>query len=149
MAKSNKVRVIVINPFMRTIEETDMPNNFEIMKRDYIKCDLAQVIDFGAGVDAWIDEEGLLVDNWDRQGFTQFAGGNQPFAGVIVLTGRSSSRDLADLPAFMTVELVASTVSFVDPKDVRIPGMTLTTFGNNGKPVTEHIGPEWLTYDNH
>lgn len=125
-----------------------MPNDFNTMKRDFIKCDMAEVLDFGEGVDAWFDEEGMLVEDWDEQGFTLFAG-YQTLAGNVVLTGRDAERDLADLPDDITVELLQGMSEFLPAKKVRVPGTTLTTMDKDGNVKVEHIGPKELTYDNH
>lgn len=145
---TNTIRVIVINPMLKTIEEVAMPNDFKAMKRDYIKCDTAEVLDFGEGVDAWFDEEGLLVEDWDLQGFTLFAG-YQTLAGNVVLAGRDAERDLADLPAGITVALIEEMSEFIPAKKVKVPGTTLTTQNPDGSINVEHIGPKYLTYDKH
>lgn len=141
------IKVIVINPIAKTVEAMDMLNDFTVMKRDYIKCQTAEVMDLGGGVDAWFDEEGMLTD-WDTQGFTNFAGA-VTLAGNIVLAGRDAEKELDNLPADIDLEFVRSMAIWVPAKNVKVRGSSFTTFEDGKTPVTKAIGPEWLTYENH
>ena len=142
---NNTIRAILVNPIAKTVTEIQMLNDFDNMKAEHIGCELAEVMDFGEGVDAWIDEEGMLK-NWDDQGFTKFAG-VVTLAGNVVLTGRKNG-DMAALPDHITAELVRDMAVFVPPKAVRVPGTKITTIEPDGTLKTESIGPEELTYEN-
>lgn len=131
------VRAIIINPITKTVIESQVTTDFNALKRDVLNCDLAQVLNIGGGVDAWIDEEGLFKD-WDEVGFTTFNGATQPWAGVIVLMGRANG-GMANLPAFVTVDDVVGRITFTKPEAVVIPPTTLTTFEDDGTAVTRDI----------
>lgn len=140
------IKAIVINPILKTVVAVDMPNDFNTMKRDYLKCDTAEVIDLGSNVDAWIDEEGTLKD-WDEQGFTNLAGAIQ-LAGIIVLCGRDRNNDMADLPEDIDLEFVRGMAIWIPATQVKLRGTTVTFMGADGKPETVACGPEVRTYEN-
>lgn len=147
MNTTHTIRAIVINPTTKSVTEIQMPCDFDTMKREYIKCDMAEVMDFGEGVDAWFDEEGMLKD-WDAVGFTNFAGAIT-LAGNVVLIGRDAENEMANLPVTVTVEEVTELAIFTDPKKVKVKGASITTFAADGTPTTVSIGPENLTYKDH
>lgn len=146
--KQPTLRAIHIDPLAGTVSEIAMPNDFAAVKRDWLRCDLAQCLHLGGGVDAWFDEDGTLVD-WDTQGFVKLAPGDLTLAGQVLLTGVDQRRgEWADLPAHVTVDKVLAICEFVAPQDVEIPGSSITTFDADGTPHTEYLGPEVRTYDN-
>lgn len=150
----NPIRIIFINPFAKVIEERWIKPDFEAMKADLMGCDYAQPIELGGGVVAWVDENGLLMEDWSKQGFTAFLApgvGGDPLtlAGNIVLAGEGPDGDLASIPEFMNAEVVAQTIRPVEPKDARLPGPKMTVIGPDGSHETIPLGPEWLTFDNH
>jgi len=109
--KKQTIRAIHVNPFEKTIKELQMPNDFDLMKSDYIKCHTAEVMDLGENVDAWFDEEFLLKDP-STQMFSLWA---QSFelGGNVVLIGRErGTNSMADLPASVTLDEVCDMVRF-------------------------------------
>ena len=141
------IRAILIEPLTKSVKLIDMPRDFEAMKRDLLKCDMADAVRLGGGIVAWIDEEGMLKD-WDAQGFTQF-GADLTLAGNIVLTSENAQGDMTSLPNEFTPFIAKSVISFIDAQNVRVPGTTMTTWDEAGKARIEHIGPAELTYNDH
>lgn len=145
--KPATLRAIHIDALAGTVSEIAMPNDFNRVKRDLLRCDMAECIYLGGGVDAWIDEEGTLVD-WDTQGFVRLAG-QITLAGQVLLTGVDERRgEWVDLPAHVTASQVRRMCEFVAPQDVELPGSSMTSFDQDGTPHTEYLGPEVRTYDN-
>ena len=145
MTNALTIKAIVVNPLAQTVTQIDMPNDFEAMKAEHLKCDTAQFVNLGMGAVAWIDEEGTLKD-WSKQGWTRLAGA-QFLSGTFVVTGESDDGDLADVPHEVTAELLQSVIEFVPFNKVRIPASTLTTFDENGNPKTENLGHAWRTHN--
>ena len=145
----NTIKAILIDPFNKTVTAIDMPNDFDAMKSDFIKCDLAEAVEFGEGVTGWIDEEGLLK-NWDDQAFTLISG-SVTLAGRIVLTGSDDEGDMADLPEGIDLEFVTSMADFkfIPPQEVRVPGSKFITINPDGTEEVTPLGPDVLTYENH
>lgn len=142
------LRAIHIDPLARTITEIAMPDDFKAVKRDVLHCDLAECVHLGGGVDAWIDEDGTLID-WDQQGFVRLAG-QITLAGQVLLTGADERRGhWADLPAGVTVAQVRSLCQFLDPREVELPGSSITMYEADGSSSTKYLGPEVRTYDDH
>lgn len=153
---THNIRAIVIDPFTKSVYDHTMnageDGGYHELRR-IIGCDIVQRVSLGGRVDAWIDDEGLLTD-WDTQAFCKLVSPTDPeqsitLAGKVVLLSHNGRGDSISLPWMMTKELVERTVQWVEPKDARFPGTTFTTFGPDGSMRTEHVGPEWLTYDNH
>lgn len=151
MTKTQKptstLRAIHINPFAQSVAEVAMPDDFEAVKRDFLQCDLADCIHLGGGVDAWVDDEGTLI-NWDAQGFVRL-GGQITLAGHVMLTGVNERCGVwADLPAHITVAHVRALCQFLTPQEVELPGDSITTFDSEERTTTEYLGPQVRTYDN-
>lgn len=143
------IRAIHIDPFKCTVKEIAAPNDFERMKAEILLCDMAEPLSLGEGALAWVDEEGLLKD-WDAQGFSLLAG-FLTLAGhvLIVGAGEGEGGELLPLPDAITLQEVQNMVQFIPAKKVRIPGKRVTTFNEKNEPVTEYVGPRFMTYKNH
>lgn len=145
--KQPLLRAIHIDTLAGTVSEIACPNDFQVVKRDVLRCEMAECIHLGGGVDAWIDEEGTLVD-WDTQGFVRLAG-QITLAGQVLLTGVDERRsEWADLPAGVHVAQVLRLCQFLDPREVKLPGSSITTYDADGTASTEYLGPKVRTYDN-
>lgn len=131
MTKKQAIRAIVINPYEKTITEIQMPNDFEAMKRDHIKCSTAEVVDLGSNVDAWIDEDGYQVE---PQSHCRLAGMIH-LAGNVVLIGRDKQREMCALPDDITLELIVSMTDWPNPKNVPRPKITVATLDANGNVI--------------
>ena len=143
LKRHNSLIAVVIDPVNRSVLDCRVPCDFEVLKSHVIGCDLAEVVDLGENVDAWVDEEGAYKP-WDEVGVVRLVGQLQLF-GVVVLLGRDDCNDMADLPKGIDAELVEGMCHWLDPKKVVVPGPTMTTIGKDGQPVTERLGPD-LTY---
>lgn len=159
MNKQATIKVIVVNPIAGTVVCVQMLNDFEGMKANVIGCEVAEVIDCGApdgesvNVLAWIDEEGTLKD-WDSVGWTELAGGAMTLAGNIVFTGPTDESEegggaMTDLPDYFDVTWAEAMCRFIQAKDVKLPGVSITTVGEDGDVKTDHIGPKERTYETH
>ena len=142
------IRAIFIQPLQKLITEIQMPDDFDGMKRDYLKCHTAQPVDGGASVDIWIDENGLLAEDWSTVGFTQLSG-TLELAGNLILIGRDAERAMCDLTELVNVDMVKRMCRFIPHTQVKVRGTTFTTYDEKGNPTTESIGPEYLTSENH
>lgn len=141
------IKAILIEPKAKTVRAIDLEPDLDAL-RTHLLCDTVQAVDLGEGVTAWIDDEGVLKD-WDEQGFTDFAG-VLTLAGNVVLTGTNpDDNSMANFPDEVGIELVRSAVRFIPPQEAEFPGTSIVTIGEDGKPRTEFIGPEVLTYENH
>ena len=137
------IKVLVINPRIRTITEAELPNVYPAAK-DLIGGWLTIATAFPNGDTLYVDDEGLLKDG---QSFFRVAGMDQPIAGTGVLTGREDDdgedgTDTADVRT--TVEELAALVSWLDPEDFAAwladnrsrPAVTVTFFDSGDEPIT-------------
>lgn len=90
MSQNIKARVLRIDPAARTI--TAGFDTWETA-REWIGADLLERVGCGAGVDVWIDEEGMLRDGADHW----ILGGEQLLAGRAVMAGGAHG-EWVDLP---------------------------------------------------
>jgi hypothetical protein len=90
MSQNIKARVLRIDPAARTI--TAAIDTFQ-SAREWIGADLLERVGCGAGVDVWIDEEGMLRDGADHW----ILGGDQMLAGRAVMLGGALG-EWVDLP---------------------------------------------------
>lgn len=90
MSQNIKARVLRIDPAARTI--TAAVDSFD-SAREWIGADLLERVGCGAGVDCWIDEEGMLRDGADHW----ILGGDQMLAGRAVMVGGAHG-EWVDLP---------------------------------------------------
>jgi len=90
MSQNIKARVLRIDPAARTI--TASVDTFQ-SAREWIGADLLERVGCGAGVDVWVDEEGMLRDGADHW----ILGGDQMLAGRAVMLGGAHG-EWVDLP---------------------------------------------------
>lgn len=90
MSQNIKARVLRIDPAARTI--TTWVDTFQTA-REWIGADLLERVGCGAGVDVWVDEEGMLRDGADHW----ILGGDQMLAGRAVMLGGALG-EWVDLP---------------------------------------------------
>lgn len=90
MSQNIKARVLRIDPAARTI--TAAVDSFQTA-REWIGADLLERVGCGAGVDVWVDEEGMLRDGADHW----ILGGDQMLAGRAVMLGGALG-EWVDLP---------------------------------------------------
>lgn len=88
--RNTKARALRIDPAARTI--TSSMDSFNTA-REWIGADLLERVGCGAGVDVWIDEEGMLRDGADHW----ILGGDQMLAGRAVMLGGALG-EWVDLP---------------------------------------------------
>lgn len=110
--KKNKVQIrfntLRVDPAAGTI--TPALDSFE-SAREWIGADLLERVGCGAGVDCWIDEEGMLRDGADHW----ILGGEQLLAGRAVFAGTEAG-EWRDLP--IPTGVVAAAVGWI-PKAFR------------------------------
>ena len=88
--RNTKARALRIDPAARTI--TSSMDSFNTA-REWIGADLLERVVCGAGVDVWVDEEGMLRDGADHW----ILGGEQLLAGRAVMLGGAHG-EWVDLP---------------------------------------------------
>ena len=88
--RNTKARALRIDPAARTI--TASVDSFNTA-REWIGADLLERVGCGAGVDVWIDEEGMLRDGADHW----ILGGDQMLSGRAVMLGGAHG-EWVDLP---------------------------------------------------
>lgn len=141
------IRAIHINPHTKSVAFLDVQPDFASL-RPVLNCQTIERVSMGMGVHAWIDEDGTLVDDWSKQGWTRFAG-HLILAGHILLTGMDQDGEPVDMPSEVPIMEVSNMLDFMDHKKVRLPGTSITSIGPDGKLVTEFLGPQWRTHRNH
>lgn len=151
------IRVIVIDPFTRTVSEgtlTSKGDSFLHALYESVGCATIGRTSVGGGIDGWIDDEGLLRD-WDTQAFFTLTDANgepsNPFAGRMVLACHTPDGELAPLHPAITVPAVYAIVQWIAPQAVRVPAPTFQEMDDKMNPVGEPVplshSREW-TYDN-
>jgi len=149
------IKAILIDPIKREVIHCDVPRDSEGSTyaglRDLVfqhreQQGYLEHVHLGAGHGLYIDEEGMLT-NWDSQGF--FDIGGLTVAGVAVLVGSppTGDTDHCRLP----IELVLSKITWLHPKEVRVPAPFMQTFdeqGNDEVTLLSGRGVEYWTYDN-
>lgn len=152
------LKAILIDPVLRIVAPCDVEvdakgSSYEGL-RDLIfkhrdQTGYLQHLSLGASHGIYIDEEGVLTD-WDQQAFFYIGnsrGDGLTIAGVAVLVRDTPDGDTADCT--LPLELVQSTVTWLHPKEVRVPAPVMTTFEKDGtEKRTLLAGVEEWTYDN-
>lgn len=92
MSDTDGVRMLALSVSGELMEVVAHPE--EILKALYVAigCDLVDRVELAAGLDMWLDDEGLCVADPEVNPFATalgylLAGTEQPFAGVAVLAG--------------------------------------------------------------
>jgi hypothetical protein len=118
-----EMRVIVINPISKTIEERKIGEPYY----DSIKAIIGSWLE-RVRIDArnyiWVDEEGLLKP---APVFFTHRAYSQPLAGIGVVTGETFDGDFASTK--LSLEAVADAVSF---PSVKFKGIAETEYTDNG-----------------
>lgn len=147
------IKAVVINPFTRTITETrlarDQHGSVYGALRDTIFPDrdlgYLEHLSVGMSHGLYIDEEGVLRD-WDEQAFFKL-GAELVIAGIGVIVLDTSDGESAD--CFLPVDLVATQVTWLDTRAVRVPAPVMTSMDQDGTVHTTLLaGCEEWTYDN-
>jgi hypothetical protein len=156
------MRAIHINPWNKSVREIDLDDDGDSITYNALRhavfhgrehaLGYIDRVDLGSGVDAWIDEEGMLIP-WDEQrflalhppGLKHFG---QTLAGHVVLTGADGWGNSVALPDNVIVELVCACVQWLDAREVTVPAPKVYSMDpKTGEKVLEHDGGTW-TYDN-
>lgn len=156
------MRAIHINPWTKTVAEIDLDDDGEgCITYDSLRAAVfhgsshpgyIEHVDLGGGVDAWIDEEGMLVP-WDEQRFVALHPPGQPrdgrsFAGHVILTSNDGWGGSVGLPAHITLWLIKQTVQWLDAREVTVDAPKVYTQDPaTGELTLEHDQGTW-TYDN-
>ena len=132
------LRAILIDPHAKTVTETVLPadeeQQYEAMRTlifgEHHKSYLEHTV-IANGVGGMLDEEGMLTD-WDEQTFFALGGGQhaRTFAGRMLLIGEDGWGNTRTL--LLPLDVAASEVHWLHPKEVRVPSPTLTTWDKDG-----------------
>jgi hypothetical protein len=151
----NHIKAILIDPIKREVVHCDVPQDSEgstyaglraLVFQHGDRLGYLEHVHVGVGHGLYIDEEGMLTD-WDGQAF--FDIGGLTVAGVAVLVGSPPDGDTADCR--LPIELVQSKITWLHPKEVRVPAPFMQTFdeqGNDEVTLLSGRGVEYWTYDN-
>lgn len=107
------MRAILIDPFTRLIGEVDTDCSLDQIY-DLLGVDLITVVSFDKEHAMFLDDEGLLKLKEGMEYF-KVKGANQPFAGRGLIIGDQYGDNR---PATLTIEEVASKVTFLDKSEV-------------------------------
>jgi len=153
------MRAILIDPFKKKVEAVNIeagtydvigkhifPNSTEEERKQYI-CAVERY-PLGMGHIGYIDETGMWKD-WDYQAFFRLANGQVIAGRMLILYDKPQPGGSTDIGASpLPVLAVLPLVTWVEPKDVRVPATTLTTIDKDGKAHIEYLDDvaEWA-YD--
>jgi hypothetical protein len=157
------MRAIHINPWTKTISEIDLDDDGEgcitynaLRAAVFHGRERAQGfidrVDLGGNIDAWVDEEGVLIP-WQEQRFCALHPLGKPqdgitLAGHVILTGHDGWGGTTALPDNIIVDLVHRTVQWLDAREVTVPAPKVYSVDTKtGEKVLEHDEGTW-TYDN-
>jgi hypothetical protein len=158
------MRALKINPYLRRVEEVEIDtyqleaeeggtiepvygaikkivfDNIPIKTSGYIEH-----VSLGGVMHGWIDEEGLLSE-WDMQAF--FAFGNYKehqwtFAGNMLVTQEDWKGNT--VPVTCSTTAIAALITWLHPKEVRVPAPRITSYDSNGRATVTLVGgkEEW------
>jgi hypothetical protein len=151
------IKAIIIDPIVRFVSycEVEVNNDSayeglrDLVFRHRDQPGYLDVVRVGAGHSLFVDDEGIMSD-WDSQGFFYLGdaqGNGQTLAGVAILVRDTPDGDSADCT--LPIELVESKVTWLHPKEVRVPAPFMTTWDDNNKEKKTLLhGVEFWTYDN-
>lgn len=150
------MRAIIINPFDKTITETDVDGSDGSAYKAIVAAvfpkerfpdgdDAAFTsVDVDGANSLYLDDIGLMRD-WDKQAF--FAWGEHRLAGNGIVLGYDDEGN--STACTLPLDVVQRDVKWLDARDVRVPAPSYTTFVD-GKPVVESLDgrTEWNYGDN-
>lgn len=123
------LRAILIDPYTQKVERItlDLANGRGLLGELYqtIGCDTVTAHALGTGVDLWLDDEGLLVDDptlWLLEG------ASQPFAGRGVILGHDEEGESTSCPEYVKPDDIRGFVSFPEPGTVKLPDPLMQFF---------------------
>ena len=141
------MRAILVNPFKREVTEVHADFNKLAVLQNYLttgtninmtgnKACLCAGPRLTAEVHTYVDDEGYYRPN---QAWFRLKGYNAPLAGYMLVLSSTDDGDERDLEAYVTVERLASLISYTDEQDAAatIPPITITGFG----------GPNGVSYE--